>query len=778
MKQSPHSETDYSEESSLGDVLYKYLRFWPLFLFLMVVGLSLAWLYMRYTPRVYQTKASILIKDAQNNSSNDVLDAFNMFSTKKTVENEVEILKSSALMKEVVTELGLYASVMTDGRIMSQSAYLNSPVMIIARNPESIKKATKINFTFNPIDQTIRSGKETWELNKFVQTDYGTIKFVPNSNYRPGRSTNGNHETEYYFSLNSVKNTANSLRNRLNVNASSKQSTVIEIAIRDEVPERGEDIIDNLMKLYNKAAIQDKNVLAANTLKFVDDRLKFVSSDLDSVEGSLQQFKSNNKITDISSQGQIFLQTVSVNDQKISDINMQLAVLDQVEAYVKSKGTTGGIVPATMGINDPILSNLLQKLTELELQYTQLKTLVPENNPQLISVVDGMEKLRPGIMENIQNQRRSMIAGREDLISTNERYTSMLRGIPRKEMELLGITRQQAIKSGIYTFLLQKREETMLSFASTVADSRIIDHAESSDIPVSPKKKIIFLGAILGSIILGVGMVYLKDLLTQSIQGKSELEKYTAIPVLGEIVYDRSKTPIVISEGKRSFVAEQFRHLRTSLSYLGIDENHKKVLITSSISGEGKSFVVTNMGITLSLMNKKVAVLEFDLRKPKLSEQFKLPRNTGITSFLIGKKQPEEIIFETSFSNLFFLPSGPIPPNPSELISNGRLNILLDYLQKNFDYILIDSAPVNPVTDSFILSKLSDVTLFIVRHDFTPKLMLQKLERLFRTDKLKNPAIIYNGVKGKGLVGNRYGYGYGYGYTEDLKPWWRKVLGK
>lgn len=777
MKQQKNfSESNHPEDISLGEVLYKYIRHWPLFLLLVVTSLAVAWLFMRYTPRIYQTKASILIKDAQNNSSNDVLDAFNMFSSKKTVENEVEILQSNTLLKEVVLELGLYAPVMADGRIMSQSAYVISPVMIEARNPETLKKATKIHFTFNPLDQTVQIGKDTWKLNEYFQSEYGTLKFVPNNHYRPTRSSNGDSDIEYYFSLNSVKNAANSLRSRLNVSASSKQSTVVEIIIRDEVPERGEDIINSLMKLYNKAAIHDKNLLAANTLKFVDDRLKFVSGDLDSVEGNLQNFKSNNRITDISSQGQIFLQTVSANDQKISDINMQLAVLDQVEDYVKSKGSVGGIVPATLGVNDPILSNLLQKLSDLELQYTQIKTLVPENNPQIIALVDGMDKLRPGILENIQNQRRSMIAGRNDLIATNDQYTAMLRGIPKKEMELLGITRQQAIKSGIYTFLLQKREETMLSFASTVADSRIIDYAESSDIPVSPKTKIIFLGAIVGAIILGIAMIYLRDLLVQSIQSKSELEKITSIPVLGEIDFDQSKKSIIVSDGKRSFVAEQFRHLRTSLNYLGIDEDHKNILVTSSISGEGKSFVVMNMAISLSLMDKKVAVLEFDLRKPKISEMLDIPRTTGISNYLIGKKNAEEITFKTAFNNLYFLPSGPIPPNPSELISNGRLPELLKYLNKHFDYILIDSAPVNPVTDSFILSGLSDVTLFIVRHDFTPRALLQKLERFSGMNTLKNPAIIYNGVKSKSLTTKSYGYNYG--YTEDKQPWWKLSFAK
>ena len=282
----------------------------------------------------------------------------------------------------------------------------------------------------------------------------------------------------------------------------------------------------------------------------------------------------------------------------------------------------------------------------------------------------------------------------------------------------------------------------------------------------------------MGRFCLGVVIIYLKDILTRTVQQRTDIEKYTDIPFLGEVNYDRSKTPFVISEGKRSFIAEQFRQLRTSLGYMGVDETHKRILLTSSISGEGKSFIAINLGISFALMGKKVALLELDLRKPKLSEQFGISRKEGLSNYLIGKIQPDQIIKGTSFENLFLIPAGPIPPNPSELISNGRLGELLTYLEKTFDYIIIDTAPVNPVTDAYIISPLADVTLFVIRHDYTPKMFLQKLEQQHKISTLKNPAIIYNGIRGKGV--NKYGYGYGYGYTEDEEKevWWKRIFRK
>ena len=795
-----NAEIEETEEVSIGDLLHKFLSYWPIFVLLLIITLTGAWLYLRYNMPVYQTSATLLIKDDKNTppNANDMMQAFDMFGSKKNVENEVEVLQSKTLMQEVVKDLHLYAPIYVQGRVLNQSAYIFSPVVIEARDPDSIHVVKKVPFIYNNASSTVTIDHVNYPLNQWLSTRFGILKFLPNKYYRPANDPQLEKVNDFYFSLNTVKNAANSILNDIQIAPSSKQSTVIDLTIEGQVPKRGEDILNDLLKVYTQAAILDKNVLAANTLKFVNERLKFVESDLDSVEENLQRFKAKNKITDISAQGQIYLQTVAANDQRVSDINVQLAMLDQVEKYINTRGEIGGIVPptfgasskaensaivpSTSGLADPVLADLLQKLSDLQLKYTQTKKIVPENNPAVVSLQDGINKLRPQILENINSQRKNLIAARDNITTTKNQYNAILKTVPEKERELLGISRQQAIKNNIYTFLLQKREETALSFASAVADSRIIDPAESGDIPVSPKRKLIYLGAILAALILGAMMIYIKDIFTQTIQDKSEIEKFIDVPILGEVIYDRSKTPIVISEGKRSFIAEQFRQIRTSLSYMGIDETHKKIMITSSISGEGKSFIAINLAMSLSLMDKKVVLLELDLRKPKVSEQFNVPRHMGLSTYLIGKAVIEEILKPTATKNIFLIPSGPIPPNPSELISNGRLPELLEYLKTHFDYILIDTAPVNPVTDAFIISPMCDVTLYVVRDSYTPKVFLKKLAEKLRRKSLKNPAIIFNGIKGKGFgkyaYGSGYGYGYGYGYTEDLKNevWWKKIF--
>lgn len=779
MEKSSASETFESDGVSLLEIFDKYIPYWPWFILLEVIFLSSAWLYLRYKSPVYETTASILIKD-QNNGVNsiDPLQAFNLFNTNKSVDNEIEILKSRSLMQEVVENLNLYAPIMVTGRIRTSSAYVFSPVRIEAREPDSLKFVNEIPFNFDKGRGLVVIDESKFPLNSWQNTKYGILKFSLNPKYK--RPENDDDKEHYSFSLQSIRSSAISLLSSLTVLQSGTMSTVIDISFKGEVPERNEDIVNELLKVYNKAAILDKNILAANTLKFVDNRLKFVEHDLDSIEASLQHFRSGNKLTDISAQGQIYLQTVAENDKQISDINMQLAVLDQVSSYLSSKGSMGGLVPSTLGVSDPVLTQLLQKLSDLELQYEQMKKIVPEKNPAVVAIVDGINKLKPAIRENILNQRRNLNAAKQDLSKRSERYASILTTIPQKERELLSINRQQTIKNNIYTFLLQKKEETALSFASTIADSRVIDKAETEAVPVSPKKNIIYILAFVLAIIIGVIYIYLKSAFTRTVQSPKDISRNTSVPVLGELVFDTANSPIVIEEGKRSFIAEQFRQLRTSLVYMGIGDSNKKILITSSVSGEGKSFISINLGISLSLTNSKVVLIELDLRKPKLSKQLGISSREGLSNYLIGKLPYDQLVRETGFENLSIIPSGSIPPNPSELITNGKLNELFSKLESEFDYLVLDAPPINPVTDALILSPKSDVTLFVVRHKYTPKVFVNNLEQKKEAGVIKNPAIILNGIKIKrsGIYGSQK-YGNGYGYSEDagvVKNWWQRIF--
>jgi capsular exopolysaccharide synthesis family protein len=753
----------------VNQMLFRYFPYWPLFIVMIVLGVAFAYVYIRYKVPIYESNASILIKDERKGADESkAIESINLFRTNKLVENEIELIRSRKLLKNVVKNLRLYAPVYEEGQVNIVPAFVKSPVELEVMNPDSLMEVEKIYFSFDKMKQLVNVEGKDYPLNKWEKSPWGTIRFTPNPSYQ------SYHEQKpMFFALVEMKKVIDYLDKQLTITPSSRQSTVISIKVKDPVPVRGKLVLNELIRQYDMESVTDKNELALNTLRFVDDQLAKMQRELDSMNRSIEQFRTSNNVVDIGSQGQQYLAGTGANDAKVSEIDVQLSVLREVEGYVRGKGASTGIVPSTLGINDPLLGSLLGKLYDAETQYKKMITTTGENHPMARSLREQIDNLRPSIMENINSQKRNLQASRTDLASSVGKYSSLLRSMPEKERQFLEISRERATKEANYQSLLQKKAETELSLNATVADSRIVDEAESGAEPVSPNKLFVYLASVLGGLGLAALIIALKEGFNRTILFRSEIESFTSVPVIGEVVHDTSGQPIVISHDRKNFIAEQFRQIRTSLSYLGISSKKKKILITSSIPGEGKSFVSANLAISLALTDKKVVLLEVDLRKPKLSEIFGIdPSVVGISNFLIGEKEADEIIKRTEANpNLFIISAGPIPPNPSELILNGRIQELLVYLENAFDYIVIDTAPVSPVTDAYLLSQFCDATLYIVRHGYTPRIYLQLLDENNRVKGLKNLALIFNGVKsrgiGKGGYGNGYGYGYGVGYGDE-----------
>jgi capsular exopolysaccharide synthesis family protein len=447
---------------------------------------------------------------------------------------------------------------------------------------------------------------------------------------------------------------------------------------------------------------------------------------------------------------------------------VQANVLDQIQMYVLGEDGHRTIIPSSLGIDDPVLSSLMNSLYSAQMKYENLKSSTAENNPILVSIKNEIESLKPIILQNIELQKKELKIGTSTIAEEKGRFASLLNTIPRKERELLQISRQQSIKNSIYTFLLQKREEAALSLASTVADSRLIDKAHTSLSPVSPKTNVIYSAAFVLAIVVSVVLVAIKAILRPNVTVRREIEQLTTIPIVGEIGFKKTLNDLIVNQGNRDYVSEQFRQLRTSLNYVGNNFANKRILVTSTISGEGKSFVTANLAITFALTGKRVAMVELDLRKPKLSKIFGVNSKIGVSNYLIGAASLEEITESTQqMENLFIVSAGPLPPNPSELIMNEKLQHMLNGLNDRFDYIFIDCAPVSPVTDAYIVSPYCDVTLYIIREGITSKVAVKKLEYNSRLRGLKNLGIVYNGVKKKGL--KEYGYDYGYSYSDGDK---------
>lgn len=750
-------------KSLFGAILFKYFPYWPLFIFCVIACLFAAWFYLRTTAPQYEITASIMLKEEKEARNEDVINSFNQVEGKKVVDNEIEILKSSALMESVVKNLDLYASFFESDDLIPKSAYTTSPIMIEALKPEELAPVEKIEFSYNDKDSLVSIGGNQYPLNRFVSTPWGQMRFRLNEHRR------GNPTKPLYFTLNSVRNVTAALQSSFRTTAPSKLTTVIVLKIKDTDPRRGEDVLNELVSEYNEANLKEKNRLASSASDFIRGRLAEVKQELDDIEKKAQSFKASRGAVDISTQGQLYLKNITENDQKLAEVNNQLSVLQDVEAYVKKKegAEEGGVLPVGMKDN-PTISTLVTKLYDEELNYEKVRRTTGENNPVLASIRDKINKMKPGILEGIQQQRNSLETTRNNLQSTNGTYLSQLQSIPQMERQLIDISRQQAIKSDLYAYLEQKMTESELTLSANMIDTRVVDYAQSTTHPVSPKGKLIYLVSFIFAMAIPAGLISLKEMLNRKVMYRHEIEGLTNAPIIGEISLEKSKDPLVIQEGKRTFIAEQFRRMRTSIGYVGGASGKKRILVTSTIPGEGKSFIALNLAQSIALTGKKVVLLEFDLANPSMSTKLNVQYETGASDYLQGDCEPEEVIRRTAVNeNLFFLPAGTLPENPSELLMTDRTKELLKYLDDVFDVIVIDSAPASMLSDAYILSPMCDLTLYVVKHKYTPKTFLERLDEDNSGNQLQNMRIVFNGIRSRGFTRNGYGYGYGYGYIHN-----------
>jgi capsular exopolysaccharide synthesis family protein len=759
---SPKSKSSKPSRSVLGELLFKYLPYWPIFIIVLIVSLLGAWFYLRITPPKYEIAAAIMIKDEKKGSvEGQTINSLDQLSTKKIVENEIEIFRSRTLMHQVVKNLHLYASLFEEEQLRPNSAYTTSPIIVEAANPDNVRQAEKVKFQFSAKDSQVVIGLNRYPMNVAVNTEYGLLTFKANKN-QVSKPTG-----QLYFTLTPAKKVTTSLLEGLTATASTKLTSILNLKIRSTDPTQGEDILSELIKVYNLASREDKTKLASTTSSFVSEKLKEVEKELDDINKKLQGYKASKGAVDISTQSQLFLKSVNETDQKVNAIDIQLAALNEVEKYVKDKQSSAGVFPSIVGLEDKMLPELLTKLNNHELEYERLKKTTAENNPVLTSIREQINKIRPGILENIENQRSNLLASKLNLRSASNSYSTILQSIPQKEKELVEISREQGIKSSLYEFLRQKKAEAELAKIEQL-DTRIVDNPQASTEPVSPKSKLIYVVALIMAFVIPASFVSIKEFLNRKILYRHEIETLTNTPIIGEISLDKSKDPLVIVEGKRTFIAEQFRRMRTSLGYVGGNSGKKKILVTSTLSGEGKSFVAVNLALSLALTDKKVVLLELDLANPSLSNKLNVSYDEGVSSYLRGECEPEDIIKRTTAnSNLFFLPAGPLPDNPSELLLSPKLKELINYLEEAFDIIIIDSAPASLLSDAYILSPICDVTLYVVKHKFTPKSYLERLDEENAVNQLNNMRIVFNGIQSRGFTKNGYGYGYGYGYIHN-----------
>ena len=779
-----NQEESLEESQRVQRLFTRIIPFWPILLLALLLGFLGGYVYLRYQVPVYDINAKLVVNDDSQEKGGNLIELFKLETRNLSLEAEREmaILNSRDLIGKVVSKLQLNVQYRQKGFVKSGQYFKNTPFKLYLQNPDSIKE--RISGEVQIINNKVSFRSILYVIDTFIESKFGRIKWEVTRPSTPSPDSN-----RWVISIIPVADATDGIQRALTIKPLSKQSSILQLSFVDAFPERGALILNTLIDIYGSTTIDYKSRISANTLAFLDERLRLVSEELDGTEKDLQSYKSKEKITSLNSEGTIFLAQVKETDARIGELNIQIEVLNKIEEYVNNRNRSNSPIPATLGNTDPVLTNLLDQLFKAEFDLEKLKQITGSKNPEIEVTEASIEKLKPSILASIRNLKMNIEVSLQHFKNVNAGLSNTLGKIPQKERMLLDISRQQSIKNAIYTFLLQKREESAIAAAAIVPNYRIIEKPSFGGL-IAPVAEKIYGNAVLLAIILAAIYIYLREFANSRIKFRSQIE--TSLPemaVIGEIIFQpKTNTwPVVTGAGRRTLIAEQFRELRTNLNYVTATttEKCKVILVTSSITEEGKSFITINTAISLTLTGAKVVLLEFDLRRPKVSKQLGIQTDPGLSNYLINMASETEIIKpHTSIPNFSIIPSGPTPPNPAELMGGQKLLDLIAYLKQHFDYVLIDSPPIAAVTDAKILAQVAHATLYIIRHDYTNRSFLKLIRDNYLRQTLPKINLVFNGISYKRILGYTYGKGYGYGYeygygyseNEKKGSWWKNIL--
>lgn len=800
------SDNNQKEDFHLRNILDNYLIHWHWFVLGVAICVIASYTYLRYTIPQYQASTTILVKDEKKGGMLSELSAFSDMGLSKgsmgNIDNEIEILKSRTIVERTVRKLKLNIGMFAKGKIISVELYKDTPITVdfINAKPEFFTNSLAFEFLeLTPNTFTLKSeavGDTRALLKNKKEYKYGELISIRNSDLIISKSNA--HKSQLIGADNSLKIVVNpidgvvdSFFSRLKVASLSKTSSVVSLTISDPVIKKAEDFLDNLVQVYNNDAAADKNFISENTSKFIANRLILITQELDGVEQDVESFKKSNNITDIASEATQFVQGSSEYNKKGVETEIQLNVVSSMLDFMK-KSTNSDLLPSNLISGQGDASGLISSYNQLILERNRILKSATPANPSVVKLDQEISSLKANVVESLGRLQSNLNIEKRNLRSQEGLLDTKKGKIPVQERQFRVIARQQKVKEEIYLYLLQKREETAISMAATEPNARVIDQAKASKTPVAPKKNIIYLGALLLGLLIPFGIIYLIDLLDTKVKNRFDITKKFNIPFLGDI--PKSDTPNEIMETtSRSATAEAMRIIRTNLDFMlnqVPDGRAKTIFLTSTLPGEGKTFLSVNLAAVFALSGKKVLLIGMDIRNPKLPEYFGLPNtNKGLTNYLSSNTiQIEDCIIKSKdFEQLYILPPGSIPPNPTELLMNKKIEELFVQFKKEYDFIFVDTAPVSLVSDTLILAKFADTFVYVVRANYLDKRMLNVPEILHKENKLPNMAILLNdthakrgyGYGGYGYGGYGYGgYGYGYGATPQKKSWYEKIFNR
>jgi tyrosine-protein kinase Etk/Wzc len=775
------------------EIALRYMHYLPWVILSIALFLIGAFLKIRYTTPIYSVSAKLQVKNQSHyaGSGEKFDDIFMMQGASRNLSDEIEIIKSRPMATRVVKSLKMQLQILNKGSIRTSKIYLRDApfnVHIIQLRDSSVsfnQPITVLN------DQQFRLGEDqqVHSFGEILNMPYGKLMLVRNSNNLRVYASN-----EFILNYQPAEQRAVAVKSTLNVAQANDFSSVLTLTYLTENIKIGLDIVNQYMEEFEKFSLEEKRSIAVKTLAFIDEQLDTVRAELGGVENSLQQYRERNKIFAPEQQSLMSFSEISESVRELTRQQVKLKVIDYLVSYIGDPNNPYRIVPATLGIDEPLLVQQITEYNKLQLdRETSLKSM-GASHPALVSMQAGIENLRKDMLENLKNIRETYQLSIRNLEAIAKGAESEIRAIPQKEKQLLEVTRQQSILQELYSYLLQKKLETSIASASTMSNIRIIEPATGSGNPVSPNKNALYVIALVLGIGVPAGIIFLLEFLNDKVTSKSDVEKHTTAPILGEIGHAENSGALVVTSNNRQFIAEQFRIVRSNLQYILPRVPQPVIMVTSSFSGEGKSFISTNLGAVLAISGKKTVILEFDIRKPKILKGLGLNERKGITNFIVGSVDISQIIYPVpDVDNLFVIPCGPVPPNPAELLLNTRVKEMFEELRRRFDVIIVDTAPVGLVSDSITLGQFANAVVYIVRHNYTLKKQIGLVEELYTNQKLPHLSIIINDIKQKAGYGGYYGYGgygYGYGYgfssnnsyfdngNKPSRPFWKRIFSR
>lgn len=794
------------EKIDIQEVLFKYIIHWPWFVGAVLVCLIGAWIYLRMATPVYNISATVLIKDDKKGGNTggmaglEELGLSGLISSSQNIDNELEVLRSKTLVKEVVNQLNLYVSYTDEDEFPSKNMYKTSPI-IVSLTPQEAEKLSDpmivemLLYPQGSLDVGVTIGDKEYQkhfekLPAVFPMDEGTLAFFqsPDSlmaNKDTTEESSAQNVRRITAKINSPMKVARVYCENLTIEPTSKTTSVAVISLKNSSLQRGQDFINQLLEMYNRNTNNDKNEIAQKTAEFIDERIDIISKELGNTEANLENFKRNAGITDLTSEAQIALTGNAEYEKKRVENRTQISLLEDLRKYIR--GNEYEVLPSNVGLQDAALVATIERYNEMLVERKRLLRTSTENNPAIVNLDTSIRAMKSNVQATLDGTLQGMLITKADLDREANRFSRRISDAPGQERQFVSIARQQEIKAGLYLMLLQKREENAIALAATANNAKIIDEAIADDIPVSPKRKIIYLIALVLGVGIPVGIIYLIGLTKFKLEGRADVEKLTTVPIVGDIPLTDEKNEkdgsIAVFENQNNLMSETFRNIRTNLQFM-LQNDKKVILVTSTVSGEGKSFISANLAISLSLLGKKVVIMGLDIRKPGLNKVFRLStKEKGITLYLANPDTDLMSLVQPSDvnKNLSILPGGTVPPNPTELLARDGLDKAIEILKKNFDYVILDTAPVGMVTDTLLIGRVADLSVYVCRADYTHKVEYTLINELAEEKKLPNICTVINGVDlkrrkygyyyGYGKYGKYYGYGkrygYGYGYGQE-----------